>query len=351
MEEQLSPGSFLKKKIYESTAELKRGKVKLSEEDFTVPKFSEYEQLSMYNYNVSQLKAINKHYKLKISGTKRELIYRVYNYLKYSHYATQIQKAFRGHMQRRLNKAHGPALFNRTLCVNETDFLSMENIRETPYEDFFSFVTEDNFTYGCEFCSIYMLLKEHRKRNTGTALPSNPYNRQSLPATLMEQVKTIVRLSKIYNIGLKLDTEDPYEQQMTLAERNASKTILVFQLMDELGNYVNHEWFVALNKAQLLIFYRELLDIWGYRAQLSEETRQKICSPTGRPFVTTNMHNLAFKSVDNVRKIALIAMHNLVSKGIDDDFKSLGAYYILTSLTIVSLDAAHALPWFYEAAQ
>ena len=351
MEEQLSPGSFLKKKVYEDTAKLKRGKTKLSENDFTVPKFSEYELLSKYNYNVSQLKAINKHYTLKISGSKRELIYRVYNYLKYSYYATQIQKVFRGYIQRQLNKAHGPAVLDRTLCVNETDFLSMESIKEISYDDFFSFVTEDGFTYGCELCSIHTLLKRHRGKCSGTALPDNPYNRQPLPTSLGHQVNRLVRLGKLCNVELKLDTESPQEQDMTLAERNDSETILIFQMMNELGNYVNHTWFVALNRPQLLIFYRELMDIWEYRAQLSDETKKNICSPTGRPFPNTNVHNLAFQSTDNIRNAALIAMRNLVSKGVDDGSKALGAYYVLSSLTTVSLDAAHSLPWLYDAMQ
>ena len=351
MKEQLSPRSFLKKRIYESTANLKRGKLKLSEEDFVVPKFSEYGLLSRYNYNVSQLKTINKQYKLKISGTKRELIYRVYNYLKYSYYAGQIQKVFRGYMLRKLNKARGPALFNRTMCVNKTDFLSMEDIREIPCCQFLSFTTKDGFTYGYELCSIYMLLKKHRERHPSSNLPKNPYNRQSLPANIRVQIDTIIRLSRIYNLELKLDLEDPQEHQMTLAERNASKTISVFQLIEELGNYVDHEWFAVLDRDQLLIFHRELLDIWEYRAQLSEEIKQKICPPTGNPFTCANLHNLRFQSVDNIRSAALIAMHNLVSKGVDDGFKALGAYYVLTALTIVSFEAAQNLPWLYEAMQ
>ena len=42
-------------------------------------------------------------------------------------------------------------------------------------------------------------------------------------------------------------------------------------------------------------------------------------------------------------------MENLISKGINTDSKSLGAFYILSALTLVSHSAAVALPWLYES--
>ena len=42
-------------------------------------------------------------------------------------------------------------------------------------------------------------------------------------------------------------------------------------------------------------------------------------------------------------------MENLISKGINTDSRSLGAFYILSALTLVSHSAAVALPWLYES--
>jgi hypothetical protein len=41
-------------------------------------------------------------------------------------------------------------------------------------------------------------------------------------------------------------------------------------------------------------------------------------------------------------------MEKMVNTGIDKDNKCLGAYYILSALTLVNNDAATALPWLYE---
>ena len=39
----------------------------------------------------------------------------------------------------------------------------------------------------------------------------------------------------------------------------------------------------------------------------------------------------------------------MINKGINNEYRSLGALYILTALTLVSSDAASALPWLYDS--
>ena len=53
------------------------------------------------------------------------------------------------------NKAHGPAHKNRKLCVNETDFLSLENLSDIPQTQFFSYKENDGFIYGYD---IFVLI-------------------------------------------------------------------------------------------------------------------------------------------------------------------------------------------------
>ena len=77
------------------------------------PTINNYNVLTKYNYNIQQLKIFAKHYKLKISGTKKELITRIYVFLQLSYYVIKIQKVFRGNLQRIFNKLHGPAYKNK----------------------------------------------------------------------------------------------------------------------------------------------------------------------------------------------------------------------------------------------
>jgi hypothetical protein len=42
-------------------------------------------------------------------------------------------------------------------------------------------------------------------------------------------------------------------------------------------------------------------------------------------------------------------MEELITKGINNDSKSLGSYYILSALTLVNQSAAEALPWLFDS--
>ena len=48
-------------------------------------------------------------------------------------------------------------------------------------------------------------------------------------------------------------------------------------------------------------------------------------------------------------KFILSSIEEFVYYGIADEFKNLGASYILTALTLVNQDVANALPWLYQS--
>ena len=56
-----------------------------------------------------------------------------------------------------------------------------------------------------------------------------------------------------------------------------------------------------------------------------------------------------FNEVHNTIDWILEILKRLVYDGISNEFRCLGAYYILASLTIVNQNAATALPWLYES--
>jgi hypothetical protein len=51
----------------------------------------------------------------------------------------------------------------------------------------------------------------------------------------------------------------------------------------------------------------------------------------------------------NVKKVILEVMEKLVNSGVDKDSKSLGAIYVLGSLTLVNESAATSLPWLFQS--
>ena len=317
--------------------------IKISDDNIIIPTMKNYNDITNYNYNVSQLKIIAKNYKLKISGNKNELVSRIFTFLYLSSYIIKIQKVFRGHIVKKYIGLHGPAAIKRNLCTNSTDFVSMEPLEEIKFNQFLSYKDEDGFIYGFDITSLFNLFSKNGNIN------NNPYNRNKIPDTILKNIKTLLRLSKILKITIVLDLEDetPSISEEKVVELRA---LSLFQNIDSLGNYSNCNWFLSLNRNQIIRFVRELADIWSYRAQLSVETKRAICPPNGDPFRNLNMSLIHISPNFNiVRKVVLEVLEKLVNTGVDKDSKSLGAYYVLGSLTLVNQDAATALPWLFQS--
>ena len=75
---------------------------------------------------------------------------------------------------------------------------------------------------------------------------------------------------------------------------------------------------------------------------------KKYYSPHGKPFVGYNYNRFATYDSLKLKKILLTIINDFVTCGIDQTSKSLGALRART-LTIVSHDAATAMPWLYES--
>jgi len=315
---------------------------KVDAEDIYIPKFGEYEMIMRYNYNVQHLKLIAKYHKLKISGNKPQLLSRIYSFLFLSNFAVKIQKYTRALIVRKYFNSHGPAVKKRSICTNTTDFLTMEPLDEIQFKQFFSFKDSDGFIYGFDLQSVYNFVY---KCNGAI---KNPYNRHPISNEIMENFRTLLRLSRILNIEILTDIEKVVVSEKKTIELRA---VTLFQTIDNLGNYSNPKWFIDLNQTQLIKMFRELLDIWAYRAPLSLAVKCAICPPHGNPFPSASIMNGLYTNanIDNVRKIILEILEKFVNSGIDRDSQCLGAYYVLASLTLVNVEAATSLPWLFEA--
>ena len=65
---------------------------KVSDDKISIPTIKTYNDLVYNNYNVTQLKHFAKHYKLKVTGNKPQLLSRLYSFLYFSSYIIKIQK-------------------------------------------------------------------------------------------------------------------------------------------------------------------------------------------------------------------------------------------------------------------
>ena len=318
---------------------------KIDDENIIIPTINNYNELTKYNYNISQLKQFAKNYKLKISGNKNQLISRIYSYLYFSYYIIKIQKIFRCLLVKKYKMLHGPAAINRKLCTNTNDFITMEPIEEIGFHQFLSYKDADGFIYGFDIISLHNLFLKSKNIES----IKNPYNRNIIPELVIKNIKSIIRLSRIIKIHINLHYEDDIPN-ISIEKAIELRALTLFQNIDSLGNYSNPQWFLSLNRNQIIKFIRELNDIWNYRAQLPNEIKRNICPPVGDPFRNLCMPYIyTEQNMYNVKKVVLEVLEKMVNNGIDKDSKSLGAYYVLGSLTLVNESAASSLPWLYQS--
>jgi len=312
--------------------------------DDVIPFYDDCFLLLKYKFKVSELRRISKYYKLKINGNKNELLSKLFVFLYLSKYACKIQKVIRGYITRLYFKLKGPALNNRKLCTNDIDFLSMDSVYDISFNQFFSFKDENNFIYGFDILSFYNLISQNKNKD----YICNPFTSTIIKNKVLSNFKKLIRISKILglNVNITLDKTNTNISKQTTLE---SKVVKIFLLIDELGNYSNISWFMDLNIFQLIRMIKELIDVWNYRAPLSTDVKINICPPHGNPFQDINIFRIEnITNIDNVRYILLDIMEKLLS-GNNRDSKSLGAYYILGTLTLVNKNAADSIPWLYQA--
>lgn len=316
----------------------KMKKQKVSDEDMQIPEISQEDMLLKNNYNLQQLKTIAKHYKLKVTGNKQQLNIRIYTFLCLSFFAINIQKVFRGHLQRTFNHLRGPGWKNKNACTNSMDFLSMDMISELPNSQFFSYKDKDGFIYAFDTISMYNLICKTSAKN--------PYNRNDIPSIVIRDFGHLLRIGRILKCR-PITQIKTCEESETLSETKyiELKIVDVFQKIDALGNYTNPKWFMDLTSFEIFRFIRFLLDIWQYRAHLSEEMKRTICPPHGFPFGRFDFPN----DLDVMRKKALNVMEKMVTSAVDKDNQCLGAYFVLGALTLVNYEAANAMPHLYHA--
>ena len=127
------------------------------------------------------------------------------------------------------------------------------------------------------------------------------------------------------------------------------KCIKIFQLIDELGQYTQCNWFLNLNLVCLKELYKQLEDIWNYRAELTPEDKKRYVK-SGKLF-THKVHEInAIKSRNQLAHILLDDFEKLITQGETKSDCQTGALWILSGLTIVSYDARIAMAWLFQSA-
>jgi hypothetical protein len=337
--------------------------------------YSDYikDKNGLRKYKLPELKSIAKNLRLHITGTKPVLIERIEGLFERFSKVIKIQRIIRGFIVKKSFQLRGEAFKNRAICVNNTDFYTLEPLNEIDFEVFYSYKDEKNFQYGFNVTSLIKLMKNKNKEIL------NPYNREPMTNQVITDIfslykkihllfpyileqedmpthKPINNVPMINNIHNSIHNNIQLTQEIQNKIRNIrEKPIQVrinelFMEIDQLGNYTESTWFSRLSIRDYVKLYRSLYDIWNYRAQLSHTMKQNICI-LGNPFYNIFNERIYYNevSLERIQEACLIVFENMVYTGIDIENRKIGTMHALSALTLVSQNARDTMPWLYDS--
>jgi len=306
---------------------------------------------SLVKFKIPQLKSIARQNNLRVSGTKPELLSRIAHHFQTIRMTIYVQSLVRRNTVRSQMTMRGPGLFRRELCVNDTDFYTLDSISEIDYTRFYSYADSNNVIYGFDLKSLEMLFEKQEQL-------INPYNRAPFSDIVVSNAQRLIQLLPREPETIKLTDAEISREHMnkTRAKPDDVRIRDLFYYIDSLGNYTQSTWFSELSHHRLHRFIIYIYELWRWRAHLTNETRKMIC-PHFSPFrdglegrvSLAGVSEHVLGDIDELRRVCLTVMENLVYTGTNEDFRKIGAMHVLTVLTHVSLNARESIPWLYES--
>lgn len=338
------------------------------------------------------LKMVCKHFKIKLMSKRKKadlIIYILENYER-SISLINIQFIMKRALAMKWLSLHGPGLMNKVNCVNDMDLMG-EDIIDLPLDQFFSFA-DNGFTYAFNMATFSSLIYQNNMSYRGRRLGLlNPYTRDKVSNSVLKDFKRLVSLSVLFNRNFylvhnddKMDREtsindtpvsantppNPTNMRVTNNPVSITRTLIngdveldftpeevdydirsIFYVIDTYGYYTNPEWVLNMSINNLKGFIQNMVEIFNYRANLSSRVKQMIIPPNG--FLTSGIRLREWlRDVTDTlilkRKVSEF-MKKLVMTGIQQEYRDLGALYVLTALTMNSVDAAQAMPWLHDS--
>jgi hypothetical protein len=319
------------------------------------------------------IKIFAKYHGIPVTGTKIILISRIELFFKKHISAIILQKNIRGYFVRYSFKLRGKAFSDKSFCVNESDFYTLEPLNEISLENFFSYTDEKNFTFGFDIRSLMQLF-------TKTGQFINPYNRDKL------KLKVVLDIFALYGIIRSIFKDPSYLSyalpkiqflkndefiENTFIQSNdvrvesfrtsismtdieiflreiKLKPLLTriqdaFVELDRLGNYTHSSWLTELSYDELYILYWSYNINWNRPGNIIPEVKRKIF-PFGNPIESFSTLTL---NREQILTSCLTIIENLIFSAIDIEDRKLGAMHVLSSLTVVSRQARTSYFYLY----
>lgn len=213
--------------------------------------------------------------------------------------------------------------------INVTDFLydvHYLEISEALYIDFFD---ADKKRYFFDLRSL--------KTHIDTSGMTNPYTRNEISP---ENQKLILdKVNETEKKGKKTQVE---KTVFNSKEKEVEMRVLdVFQKINALDNYVDHNWFMDMNSSQLKKLYSVCEDTFNYRSQLPfNKKRDLVKNGLAFPIHPSKVHII--NSLTQIREICITEFERFATEGKTKDDCKLGTMLMLTAFVEVCPKAAAA---------
>jgi hypothetical protein len=236
----------------------------------------------------------------------------------------------------------GPARFSRDLSNNTTDLVSGDDISAIKGCSFFSYRDpSDSNVYSFDIRSIHSLLHH---ATLDAAIPLNPYTRAIIPSTVVATCMRHVEWCRKHGVGVEWTPLVPPtpEQQFTL------RIVELFHEINELNYYSSPEWFLGMDVDEHRLYYRELYDIWTFRAFLSAAQKNTIVPDYQRKIFQRSPLHIP-DTLEALQRLNRSTIKHMIRSAVNVNDRILGAMYVISAFTMVNEDARAAYPWLYES--
>lgn len=219
-------------------------------------------------------------------------------------------------------KLHGIAILNRKICNNEEDFYTYDPIHEIDSLYFYSYKDNQGNYWGFDVRSFKKLID----MNYG-----NPYTTESIHETC--KINSFILINYLEKHGKVTRVENTITSSRKLIVKQ--RFVDFFSQMEFSGYSCDVSWILDLNISKLKKMYKELEDIWNYRANLSQGIKCEIAPPDGRLFIMpVNDYNNCYVKLElqEILSKELLKICNSTNQS----SMNLGFMYTIIALSLVS---------------
>ena len=210
----------------------------------------------------------------------------------------------------------------RRNCNNSEDFYTYDPLNEINDNYFYSYKDLKGFQWGFDIRSLIKLIQMGYH---------NPYTTEKFPENILRDVKKKIKILKEKNLLIDIE-------EIVLRDRKADikqKIVDLFSDIELNGYSCQINWFLDMSGRRLKELYKQLEDLWNYRAQLSIESKRNICPPDGRIFTTPIIDVMNYNCKEDLQELIIHDISKF-KNAVNSSDRKLGYMYFIIGLSMVS---------------